>query len=131
MVVAVGLTAVEPLAEVDVNVPGVMAMLVAPVVLHARVLLEPDSMLPGLAVKDSIVGLDAARQGDGPASAVNARSSAQGITIDPARKWCVGLPSISRAESRSRSFDSASLRSGGWGTVLVSMGRINKPRVGR
>jgi hypothetical protein len=56
-VVAVGLTVVEPLAEVDVNVPGVMAMLVAPVVLHASVLLEPDSMLPGLAVKKETFGL--------------------------------------------------------------------------
>jgi hypothetical protein len=57
MVVAVGLTVVEPLAEVDVNVPGEMAMLTAPVVLHARVLLPPDSMLAGLAVKEVIFGL--------------------------------------------------------------------------
>ena len=52
-----GLTVVEPLAEVDVNVPGVMAMLVAPVVLHASVLLEPDSMPAGLAAKEVIFGL--------------------------------------------------------------------------
>ena len=51
-----GLTPVEPVAEVDVNVPGVMAMLVAPVVAQLRVLLEPEGMLGGLAVKELIVG---------------------------------------------------------------------------
>lgn len=56
MVVAVGLTLVEPLADVDVNVPGVMAMLVAPVVAQVSVLLEPEVMLVGLAVKELIVG---------------------------------------------------------------------------
>jgi hypothetical protein len=54
--VAVGLTLVEPLADVDVNVPGAMARLVAPVVAHASVLLEPEVMLVGLAVKELIVG---------------------------------------------------------------------------
>ena len=57
MVVAVGLTLVEPLAAVDVNVPGVMAILVAPVVAQLSVLLEPEVMLVGLAVKELIVGL--------------------------------------------------------------------------
>jgi hypothetical protein len=57
VVVAVGLTAVEPLADADVNVPGVMAMLVAPVVAQLNVLLAPDAMLVGLAEKDVIVGL--------------------------------------------------------------------------
>jgi hypothetical protein len=56
VVVAVGLTVVELLAEVDVNVPGVMAMLVAPVVFQARVLLAPDFMLVGLAVNELILG---------------------------------------------------------------------------
>jgi hypothetical protein len=56
VVAAVGLTLVEPLADVDVNVPGVMAMLVAPVVAQVRVLLEPEVMLVGLAVKELIVG---------------------------------------------------------------------------
>ena len=53
----VGLTLVEPLAEVDVNVPGVMAILVAPVVVQLKVLLEPEVILVGLAVKELIVGL--------------------------------------------------------------------------
>ena len=57
MVVAVGLTFVEPLADVDVNVPGVMARLVAPVVAQLKVLLEPEVILVGLAVKELIVGL--------------------------------------------------------------------------
>ena len=56
MVVAVGLTVVEPLAEVDVNVPGVMAILVAPVVTQLSVLVEPEFTLVGFAVKEVIVG---------------------------------------------------------------------------
>ncbi|MGA2084783.1 MAG: hypothetical protein ABSG60_04615 [Terracidiphilus sp.] len=60
MVVAVGLTLVEPLADVDVNVPGVMAMLAAPLVAQLSVLLEPEAMLVGSAVNELIVGLFAA-----------------------------------------------------------------------
>ena len=57
MVVAVALTLVEPLADVDVNVPGVMARLVAPFVAQLNMLLEPEVMVEGLAVKEPIVGL--------------------------------------------------------------------------
>src|SRR5580704_3886595 len=57
VVVAVGLTLVEPLADVDVKAPGVIAMLVASVVAQLSVLLEPEVMLVGLAVKESTVGL--------------------------------------------------------------------------
>ena len=57
MVVAVGLTVVEPLAAAEVNVPGVMAMLVAPVTVQLSVLLEPEVMLVGFAVKELMVGL--------------------------------------------------------------------------
>ena len=57
MVVAVGLTLVDPLAEVEVKLPGVMAMLVAPLVAHFSVLLEPDATLAGLALKELITGL--------------------------------------------------------------------------
>ena len=60
MVVADGLTLVEPLAEVEVNVPGVMARLVAPVVAQLSMLLEPEVTLAGLAVKDLITGLSTA-----------------------------------------------------------------------
>jgi hypothetical protein len=56
VVVAVGLTVVEPVADVDVNVPGVMAMVVAPVVTQLNVLVEPELMLVGFAVNDVMVG---------------------------------------------------------------------------
>jgi hypothetical protein len=56
-VVAVGVTVVEPLAAAEVNVPGVMLMLVAPLVTQLKVLLAPELMLVGLAVNDVIVGL--------------------------------------------------------------------------
>jgi hypothetical protein len=55
--VAFGLTLVEPLADADVKVPGVMAILVAPVVAQVSVLLEPEAMLAGLAVNEPMVGL--------------------------------------------------------------------------
>jgi hypothetical protein len=56
-VVAVGLTLVEPVADVDVKVPGVIAMVVAPVVDQFSVLLEPEAMLGGVAVNEEMVGL--------------------------------------------------------------------------
>jgi len=52
----VGLTANVPLGESDLNVPGVMAMMVAPVVAQVSLLLAPVSMLAGLAVNAVIVG---------------------------------------------------------------------------
>ena len=60
VVVAVGLTHVDPLADVDVNVPGVMAILLAPVVAQLSVLLDPEVTLVGFAVNELIVGLAAA-----------------------------------------------------------------------
>ena len=57
MVVAAGLTLVVPVADVDVKVPGVMTILVASVVAQLSVLLEPEVILVGLAVKESMVGL--------------------------------------------------------------------------
>jgi hypothetical protein len=56
VVVALGLTLVEPLADVDVKVPGVMAMPVAPVTIQLRVLVLPEVMLVGSAVKEAMVG---------------------------------------------------------------------------
>jgi hypothetical protein len=49
VVVTVGLTLVEPVAAVDLNVPGVMARLAAPVAAQLNVLLDPDEMLVGFA----------------------------------------------------------------------------------
>jgi hypothetical protein len=40
-----------------VNVPGVIAILAAPVVVQLSVLLEPELMLAGLALNEVIVGL--------------------------------------------------------------------------
>jgi hypothetical protein len=57
VVVAVGLTLVEPLADVEVKEPGEMATLVAPDVVQLSVLVEPELMLVGLAAKELIVGL--------------------------------------------------------------------------
>jgi len=54
----VGLMLVEPPADVDVNVPGVMAMLVAPVVSQLSVLLVPEFTLVGFATKDVITGTE-------------------------------------------------------------------------
>ncbi len=58
VVVAVGLTLVEPVADVDVKVPGVMAMLVAPEVIQLRVLLLPEVRLAGSAVKEVMAGTE-------------------------------------------------------------------------
>jgi hypothetical protein len=57
VVVAVGLTLVEPLADAEVNDPGAMAMLVAPLVAQLSTLLEPEVILAGLAVKELMVGM--------------------------------------------------------------------------
>jgi hypothetical protein len=56
VVVAVGLTLVEPLAAVEVNIPGVIPILVAPLVAQLNLLLAPEVILEGLAVKELIVG---------------------------------------------------------------------------
>ena len=58
--VAVGLTLVEPLADEEVKVPGVMAMVVAPLVDQFSVLLEPEATVEGLAVNELMVGALAA-----------------------------------------------------------------------
>ena len=50
----------EPLAKVEVNPPGLMLTLAAPVVAQLNVLLAPALMLAGLAVNDVIAGLDVA-----------------------------------------------------------------------
>jgi hypothetical protein len=54
VVVAVGLTLVEPLDAVEVKAPGVMAIVAAPVTAHAKVLFAPELMLVGFAIKDVI-----------------------------------------------------------------------------
>lgn len=54
---AVGLTLAEPVADVEVKVPGVIAKLVAPVVAQLSVLLAPELIVVGFAVKEVIAGL--------------------------------------------------------------------------
>jgi hypothetical protein len=56
VVVADGLTVVEPLPLPEVNEPGVMAMLVALLVDQLSVVLEPELTLDGLAVNEEMVG---------------------------------------------------------------------------
>lgn len=78
---------VEPLADVDVNVPGVMAILVAPAVTQLSVLLAPEFTFVGSAVKDVIVGTEPFPEGAldeltppqpaSPAQANRTRTSAQ------------------------------------------------------
>lgn len=55
---AVGATLSEPLALAEVNDPGVMVMLVAPVATQLRMLLAPEAMLDGDAAKVVIVGAE-------------------------------------------------------------------------
>jgi hypothetical protein len=47
---------VEPLADVEVKLPGVMLMLVAPLVIQLKVLLAPAVIVVGLAVKEETMG---------------------------------------------------------------------------
>jgi len=56
VVVTVGLTIAEPLAYLDLNLPGVMTTLVAPFVDQLSVLLEPEVIVVGLAAKELIFG---------------------------------------------------------------------------
>jgi len=58
VVVAAGLTLVDPLPEVELNPPGEIEIAVAPLVAQLRLLLVPEFMLAGFAVKDEIVGPD-------------------------------------------------------------------------
>ena len=51
------MTLVEPLANVDEKVPGVMAIALAPVVDQLSVLAAPEVILAGLAVKETMIGL--------------------------------------------------------------------------
>ncbi|HXX00483.1 MAG TPA: hypothetical protein VEJ00_04660 [Candidatus Acidoferrales bacterium] len=78
------MTFVDPLADVEVNVPGVMAMVVAPLVAQVSVLLAPELIPAGLAVKEVIAGIVALfgaaldePQPDKPAQINRMRASAQ------------------------------------------------------
>ena len=87
--VAVGLTLVEPLADTEVKVPGVMAIVVAPFVSQISVALAPGSMPVGLALKEVMAGivpllpdeLDEPQPGN-PARHNKTRISTQGPATD-------------------------------------------------
>jgi len=56
VVVAAGVTTVEPLAAADVNPPGLILILVAPIVFQLRVLLEPGVTVDGFPVNELMDG---------------------------------------------------------------------------
>jgi hypothetical protein len=58
VVVDVGLTDREPLADVEVNMPGVIEILPAPVLAQLSMLLAPALMLAGMAAKAVIIGTE-------------------------------------------------------------------------
>jgi len=63
VVVDAGLTDTEPLASVDVRVPGLMETLTALLVTQLSVVLDPGLMLAGLALNDVMVGTKPAAGG--------------------------------------------------------------------
>lgn len=83
----VGLTLIDPVAEVEVNVPGVMATLVAPEVVQLNVLLAPELMPVGLAANAEIVGLDPLVE-DEPDVAPHSISPRQARRISTSRQKC-------------------------------------------
>jgi hypothetical protein len=97
VVVAVGLTLVEPLPDVDVNVPGVIAILVAPVVTQLNVLLAPEFMLVGTAAKDAIAGPEPFTEGE-----FDKLAAAQPARPTLANKVRTSAQRSSPEESRSR-----------------------------
>lgn len=92
MVVAAGVMLLEPLDAVDVNVPGVMAILVAPADAQLSVTVVPEFMLAGAAAKEVIVGADpfpgdgfVAPQPASPAQAIRIRTSARTSSPEESR----------------------------------------------
>jgi len=58
VVVAVGLTVVEPLADDELKLPGEIEIVVAPLVTQLRVAFAPEFMLVGFAEKELIAGAE-------------------------------------------------------------------------
>lgn len=91
MVVAVGLMLVEPLADVDVNVPGLMAIVVAPVAAQLSALLVPEFMVAGFAVKEVIAGAEPFPEGEVEPQPTNATPANRTMAITAsARKFVLG-----------------------------------------
>jgi hypothetical protein len=81
---------IEPFADVELNVPGVMVIPVAPEVVHTSVLFAPASTLAGFAANDETIGvepfpeviLDAAPQFSNPEQRNRVRASAKKVDHD-------------------------------------------------
>jgi hypothetical protein len=58
VVVVVGLTLVEPVAEVEVNEPGEIEIVVAPLVAHVSMVLVPEFTVAGFTVNEAIDGME-------------------------------------------------------------------------
>jgi hypothetical protein len=103
-VVVDGETVVEPLAAVDVNPPGLIAMLVAPLVRQLRVLLVPALMLEGFAENSPIVGAVSGFAAGGLVTPEQlAKSMSKTTRARRARKWsCREARSASRLEMLQR-----------------------------
>ena len=98
VVVAVGLTVVDPLADAEVKVPGVMATLVAPVVDQLSVVLAPETMVASLAVKEVIAGFAPLTVDGGtrlhpvkPAQVQRKKRSAQKTARKETLRYCLGM----------------------------------------
>jgi len=102
---------VEPLADVDRNVPGVIATLAAPITDQLRLLLVPEFMLGGFASNDAICGtvpfpvgagelaeLPAAAQPASPAQ--QSRASAVAKTVAKTRAQSSSREDLSPPELR-------------------------------
>lgn len=88
MVVALGVTLIEPLARLDVKVPGVMATRVAPLDVQLNVLLVPALTLVGFAAKALMVGIAPWPDDDGfeelpPQATINAQSTMISVARTP------------------------------------------------
>jgi hypothetical protein len=88
---------VEPVAAVDVNVPGVMAIVVAPVDVQLRVLLAPEFMLVGFAVKELMAGTESFPVGEVEPQPINATPANRTMAITASARRCV-LGSLSSKE---------------------------------
>jgi len=107
-VVAPGVTLVEPVGDADVKLPGLMPMVVAPVVSQLSVLLAPELMLGGVPIKELIDGF-----GGGTGS---------GLFVVPAQ---FAKPMIAANTTKNRAFGTSGRR----GELCLSEGLGGPARV--
>jgi len=92
---------VEPLADVDVNVPGVMAIVVAPVAAQLSALLVPELMVVGFAVKEVIAGAEPFPVGEVEPQPTKATLANRTMPITTSVRSCVLGPLNSKERSLS------------------------------